>query len=127
MTPFQLLVSAQAPCSSTMVGLGPPLAAPRVVVRAEAVWLRGMIRAAMTMTNAGITRRSLARFAVRAMFTVILHFRRCRASIRSHGKVLKEVTYFDCAAGNWQWGIRTVTALLSKTMENKFAIALRAD
>jgi hypothetical protein len=37
--------------------------------------------------------------------------------------VLTEVTYFDCAAENWQRGIRTVTALLSKIIESKFAIA----
>src|ERR1700722_6303582 len=71
MTPFQLLVSAQAPCSSTIVGLGPSLAASRFVVWAEAVWLRGMIRAAMAATSAGITRRSLTRCAVRAMFTAV--------------------------------------------------------
>src|SRR5580704_12145770 len=71
MTPFQLLVSAQAPCSRTMVGLGPALAATRLVVRAEAVWLSGMIRAAVAITKAEIIRASLARRAVLAVFTVI--------------------------------------------------------
>src|SRR3984957_19998296 len=71
MTPFQLLGSAQAPGSSPVGGLGPSLAASRFVVWAEAVWLRGMIRAAMAATSAGITRLGLTRCAVRAMFTAV--------------------------------------------------------
>src|ERR1700733_4411836 len=113
MTPFQLLVSAQAPCSSTMVGLGPSLTAARVAVWAEAVWLRGMIKAAMAMTSAGITRRSLPRCAVRAMFTAILLFRGAQRPFGRIGKAFRESPCFDCAAGNWQRGIRSVTALLS--------------
>src|SRR5580700_7510487 len=99
MTPAQLLVSAQAPCSSTMVGLGPSLAAARVVVRAEAVWLSGMIRAAVATSNAGIMRRSLVRRAVRMMFTVISSSGECRASVRSHRKALKKVPCLDYLAG----------------------------
>src|SRR5690348_6262359 len=68
MTADQLAVLAQAPCSSTMVGLGPPLAAVRVVVRAEATWLRGTTRAAMATARAGMMMRSRARCAARAMF-----------------------------------------------------------
>src|ERR1700685_839888 len=90
MTPAQLLVAAQGPCFSTLVGLGPSLAAARVVVRAEAVWLSGMIRAAVATSNAGIMRRSLARRAVRMMFTVISSSGECRASVRSHRKALKQ-------------------------------------
>src|ERR1700746_1431251 len=73
MTASQLAVLAQAPCSSTMVGLGPPLVTARVVAWAEAVWLRGMIRAAVVTARAraGMMRRSLAWRAARTMFTVI--------------------------------------------------------
>src|SRR5580700_7650801 len=70
MTAAQLAVLAQAPCSSTMEGLGPPLAA-RVAVWAEATWLSGMTRAAMAAARTGMTMRSLTCRAARAMFTVI--------------------------------------------------------
>src|SRR5580658_2874002 len=70
MTASQLAVLAQAPCSSTMVGLGPPLGTARAVGWAEAIWLKGMIRAAMARARAGMMRRSLAWRAARAMFTV---------------------------------------------------------
>ena len=49
-------VLAQAPCSSTMVGLGPVATAARVTVWAEAVWLRGMTRAAMAAVRVRGTR-----------------------------------------------------------------------
>src|ERR1700730_2304361 len=94
MTPFQLLVSAQAPCSSTMVGLGPLLAAARVVAWAEAVWLRGMIRAAMAKASAGIMRRSLARRAVRAMITVISFSGGAQRPFGRIGKALRESPLF---------------------------------
>src|ERR1700733_3647176 len=71
MTAAQLAVLAQAPCSRTMAGLGPPLAAARVVVWAEAIWLSGMTRAAMATARAGKMRRGLRCRAARAMFTVI--------------------------------------------------------
>src|ERR1700683_342705 len=71
MTPTQLAVLAQAPCSSTMVGFGPPLAAARVVAWAEAIWLKGMSRAAMATARAGMMRRSFACCTARATFTVI--------------------------------------------------------
>src|SRR5579859_7346603 len=70
MTAFQLAVLAQAPCSSTMAGLGPLAGTARAVVWAEAIWLRGMIRAAMATARAGMMRRGLAWRAARAMFTV---------------------------------------------------------
>src|SRR5258708_40263234 len=71
MTAAQLGVLAQAPCSSTMLGLGPALAAARVGAWAEATWLRGMTRAAMAAARTGMTTRSLTCRAARAMFTVI--------------------------------------------------------
>ena len=53
-------------------GLGPAAGGQRdVVVWAEAIWLRGMIRAAMATARAGMMRRSLACCAARAMFIVI--------------------------------------------------------
>ncbi len=60
MTPVQLAVLAQAPCSSTTAGLGPPLGA---VVWAEAIWLRETTRAettraAMATARAGTMRCS---------------------------------------------------------------------
>src|ERR1700722_19613001 len=70
MTPLQLAVLAQAPCSSTMAGLGPLPATARVVVWAEAIWLTETTRAAMATASAGMMRRNLAWRAVRAMFTV---------------------------------------------------------
>src|ERR1700751_3797870 len=70
MTAAQLAVLAQGPGSSTMVGLGPPLGTARVVAWAEAIWLRGMIRAAMARARAGMMRRSLAWRAARAVVTV---------------------------------------------------------
>src|SRR5260370_6975383 len=80
-----------------MVGWGPPLAAVRLVVWAEADWLKGMIRAAMVMTSPGITRRSPARRAVRAMFTAILLFRgHAERPFRSHGKAFKKALFRLC-------------------------------
>src|SRR5260370_6758386 len=71
-----------------MVGLGSPLGVARVVVWAEAIWLKGMIRAAVATARAGMMRRSLACCAARAMFTVISFSGECRASVRSHGEAL---------------------------------------
>jgi hypothetical protein len=73
-----------------MVGFGAPLAAARVVVWAEAIWLKGMITAAMAMAKAmaGMIRRSLACRAARAMFTAISFSGACRASVRSNGEAL---------------------------------------
>src|SRR5690348_13213070 len=102
MTAYQLAVLAQAPCSSTMAGLGPPLAAARVVAWAEAIWLRGMIKAAMATARAAIMRRSLARCAARTMFIVISFSGNAE---RPFGRMRGDnwqVPCFDCAAGNWQ-------------------------
>src|ERR1700733_11489909 len=96
MTPSQLAVLAQAPCSSTIVGLGPASAA-RVVVWAEAVWLSGMTRAAVAMTRAEIMRGSLARRAVQAMFTVISFSGDAQRPFGRIGKALEEVPCSDCA------------------------------
>src|SRR5271163_1277152 len=86
-----------------MVGLGPPLAAARVVAWAEAIWLKGIIRAALATARAGMMRRSLACCAARAIFTVVSFSGECRACVRSHGEALTgKFPCFDCAAGNWQ-------------------------
>src|SRR5580692_10425306 len=110
MTPFQLLVSAQAPCSSTMVGLGPALAATPLVVRAEAVWLSGMTRAAVAMTRAEMIRGSLARRAVLALFTVISFSGAPSARSVALERALKKVPCSDCAAEHRRRGIRSATA-----------------
>src|SRR6266568_3998421 len=125
MTAAQLAVLAQAPCSSTMVGLGPPLAAARVVVWAEAIWLRGMIRAAMARARARMMRRSLACCAARAMFTVI-SLPGCRASVRSHGEALTGKSLFRLCGRKLAAGIRNVTALLSTALETQAVRAQRA-
>src|SRR5579859_3090670 len=100
MTAAQLAVLAQAPCSSTMVGLGSSPRTARVVAWAEVIWLRGMIRAAMARARAGMIRRSLAWRAARAMFTVSTLSGGCRASVRSYEGVNRQVPYFDSAARN---------------------------
>src|ERR1700744_3299108 len=102
MTAAQLAVLAQAPCSSTMDGLGPPLAAARVVGWAEAIWLSGMTRAAMATARAGRMRRGLTCRACRAMFTVISVSGEM-PGVRSvaRGGINGQVPCLDCAAGNW--------------------------
>src|SRR5580698_8804651 len=107
-----------------MAGLGPLPATARVVACADAaVWLRGIIMAAMAVTSAGITRRSLARRAVRAMIIAILLFRGCRASVSAAWKGVKGKPLFRLCGGKLLPGIRSVTALLSMSIENKFARA----
>ena len=71
MTPSQLLVSAHAPCTSTMVGLGPSPAAAASAVRADAIWLSGMTKPAMATITAAIMSRSLPGCAIRVMFTEV--------------------------------------------------------
>jgi hypothetical protein len=71
MTPSQLLVSAHAPCTSTMLGLGPSPAAAASVVRADAIWLSGMAKPAMATMTAAIMSRSLPGCATRVMFTEV--------------------------------------------------------
>src|SRR5216684_1149781 len=64
MTRSQLEPSAQAPCSSTMVGLGPPpLAAWAVAAPAGAIWL--------TETSSPATARTTATSTIRILFTGI--------------------------------------------------------
>jgi hypothetical protein len=71
MTPSQLLVSAHAPCTSTMLGLGlSPVPAARAV-RADATWLSGMSKPAMATIAAARTSRSLPGWAIRVMFTEV--------------------------------------------------------
>src|ERR1700746_554460 len=100
MTASQLAVLAQAPCSSTMVGLGPPLGTARAVAWAEAIWLRGRIRAAAA--TARTMRRSLAWRAARTMFTVISFSGDAERPFGRIRGVNRQVPRFDCAAGNWQ-------------------------
>ena len=71
MTPSQLLVSAHAPCTSTMVGLGPSPAAAASAVRAYAIWLTGMTKPAMATMTAAMMSHSLPGCAIRAMFTEV--------------------------------------------------------
>src|SRR5271170_2990542 len=71
MTPSQLLVSAHAPCTSTMVGLAPPLVAAASTVRADAIWLSGMAKLAMATITAAMMSRSLTGCAIRVMFTEV--------------------------------------------------------
>src|SRR6202042_1438861 len=71
MTPSQLLVSAHAPCTSTMVGLGPSPAAAASAVRADALWLSGMTKPAMATITAAIMSRSLPGRVIRAVFTEV--------------------------------------------------------
>ena len=71
MTPFQLLLLAHAPCSSTMVGLGPPPAPAGLPVRAEANWLTGMTSPAMAATAAMTIRRSRRTGVIAVMFMKI--------------------------------------------------------
>ena len=68
MTPSQLLVSAHAPCTSTMVGLGPSPAAAASAVRADAIWLSGMTSPAMATTAATAIRR------IRCSGTILMTF-----------------------------------------------------
>src|SRR5579862_8686320 len=99
MTAVQLAVLAQAPCSSTMVGLGSSLRMARVVAWAEAIWLRGMIRAAMA--RAGMMRRSLAWRAAWAMFIASSLSGDAERPFGRIEGVNRQVPYFDCAARNW--------------------------
>jgi hypothetical protein len=71
MTPSQLLVSAHAPCTSTMVGFGPSPAAAALAVLADAIWLSGMTKPAMATITAAIMSRSLPGRAIRMMFTEV--------------------------------------------------------
>src|SRR5271170_2987690 len=69
MTAFQLEPSAQEPCSSTIVGLGPPLQAAREVVAcAEGSWLAAVASAAVARITAITMTRSLVSCAARVMF-----------------------------------------------------------
>src|SRR5271165_2971223 len=110
MTASQLPVLAQAPCSSTMVGLGPPLGAARVVAWAEAIWLRGMIRAAMAAARAGTMRRRLAWRAAWAMFTMSSF---SGDAERPFGRIRGVDSPLQLCGRKLLSGIRTVTALLS--------------
>ena len=78
-----------------------------------------MTKAAMATARAGITRRGLARRAVLAMFTVISFSGDAQRPFGRIGKALKKIPCSDCAAGDWQRGIRSVTALLPTTAETK--------
>ena len=69
MTPSQLPLSAHAPCTSTMLGLGPSPAAAASAARADAIWLSGMTKPAMATMTAAIMSRSLPGCAIRVMFT----------------------------------------------------------
>src|ERR1700678_2155890 len=71
MTPSQLLVSAHAPCTSTMVGLGPSPAGAASAVRADAIWLSGRTKPAVATMAAAIVSRSLPGRAIRVMFTEV--------------------------------------------------------
>src|SRR6266567_5602980 len=71
MAPSQLLVSAHAPCTSTMLGLGPSPAAAASAVRADATWLSEMSKPAMATITAATTRRSLPGCAIRVRFTEV--------------------------------------------------------
>src|ERR1700734_4037188 len=71
MTPSQLALLAHAPCTSTMVGLGPPPAPAGAPVWADAIWLSGMTRPAMATITAAIMSRSLPGGAIRVMFTEV--------------------------------------------------------
>src|SRR5580700_5690129 len=68
MTPSQLALLAHAPCTSTMVGLGPP---PASAVPADAIWLSGMTKPAMATITAAIMSRSLPGRVIRAVFTEV--------------------------------------------------------
>src|ERR1700733_3945222 len=104
MTAAQLAVLAQAPCSRTMAGLGPPLAAARGVVWAEAIWLSGMTRAAMATARAGRMRRSLTRRVARAMFTVIsISGEMPGVRLVARRGVNGQVPCLDSGAGDSQW------------------------
>src|ERR1700678_1383868 len=72
MTASQLEASAQAPCSSTIVGLGPPPPALVVVAPAEGSWLAVTASPVIARMTAIITRRSLAGWGNRAMSMVFL-------------------------------------------------------
>src|SRR5580700_5614389 len=71
MTPSQLLVSAHAPCTSTMVGFAPSPAAAALAVPADAIWLSGMTKPAMATITAAIMSRSLPSCVIRAVFTEV--------------------------------------------------------
>jgi hypothetical protein len=85
-----------------------------------------MIRATMATARPEIMRRRLARRPVRAMFTVISFSGDAQRPFGRIGKALKKIPCSDCAAGDWQRGIRSVTALLPTTAEPKIARTLRA-
>src|SRR5579859_1472956 len=98
MTPFQLAVLAQAPCSSTMAGLGPLPGTARAVVWAEAIWLRETIRAAMVTVSSLSGMPSVRSVALEALTGKSL-FRLCRRKLSS--------------------GIRNVTAVLSIALDHR--------
>src|SRR6266567_2660777 len=73
MTPSQLEPSAHAPCSSTMVGLGPPpLAAVAKAAPAGAIWLAETSSPATARTTAISTIRILERRMLWMMSTAVL-------------------------------------------------------
>src|SRR5579859_2611505 len=118
MTPFQLAVLAQAPCSSTMAGLGPLPGTARAVVWAEAIWLRETIRAAMATARAGMMRRGLAWRAARAMFTV--SSLSGMPSVRSVAlEALTGKSLFRLCRRKLSSGIRNVTAVLSIALDHR--------
>ena len=86
---------------NVMAGLGPPLAAARVVGWAEASWLSGMTRAAMATARAGRMMRGLTCRVARAMFTVI-SISGEMPGVRSLARrgVNGQVPCPDCAAGD---------------------------
>src|SRR5580704_11421983 len=71
MTPSQLLVSAHAPCTSTMVGFGPSPAAAASDAPADAIWLSGITTPAMATITAAVMSPSLPGCAIRMMFTEV--------------------------------------------------------
>src|SRR5271155_838599 len=84
MTPSQLPVLAHAPCTSTMVGLGPAPTVAASAVPADAIWLSGMTKPAMATMTVAIMRRSLPGCAIRVMFTGS-PFLVCLAPVRTLG------------------------------------------
>src|SRR5690348_6835390 len=71
MTPSQLEPSAHAPCSSTMVGLGPPPLAAVVAAPAGAIWLTETSTPATARTTAISTIRILERRIPWIKFTAV--------------------------------------------------------
>src|SRR6266702_292878 len=109
MTRSQLEPSAQAPCSSTITGFGPPpqWKACEPLARAEAPWLVRASRPATARTAAKMIRSSRVRCAAQGIFIDVPSFARghvdCRPGCRNPYGLPSEALYAAGFARTGSW------------------------